>query len=204
MDEAQRARLNDKQRETFDHLYDRFLAPLPQDVLERMERIVAAASIQRSETVLDVGTGTGALLPDIQRYSPRQVLACDLSGKMLEQVARHHPDVERYQCDIQDLQLPDASVDVVFMNGMFGNIVDKAGTLKNIARMLRPGGRAVISHPEGRAYVACIARTEPFPITPLPSPDEARAWFRAVGMTVTQYTDEEKLLIVMAVKGRSG
>jgi ubiquinone/menaquinone biosynthesis C-methylase UbiE len=201
MDEAQRTRLNDRQRETFDNLYDRFLVPLPQDVLERMAHIVAAASIQKSETVLDVGTGTGALIPDIQRYSPREVIACDLSGKMLEQVARRYPDVTCYQGDIRDLQLADVSVDVVFMNGMFGNIVDKAGTLKNIARMLRPGGRAIISHPEGRAYVARLARTEPFPITPLPSLDDARALFGAVGMTVTQYTDEEKLLLVIAIKG---
>ena len=36
-----------------------FLADLPQDVCERMERIVEAPAIQEGENVLDVGTGTG-------------------------------------------------------------------------------------------------------------------------------------------------
>ena len=108
--------------------------------------------------------------------------------------------VERHQCDVRDLRLSDRSVDVVFMNGMFGNIVDKAGALRNVERLLRPHGRAVIGHPEGRVYVARIARTEPFPISPLPSEAEARALFAACSMTVSQYVDEEKLLIVVAVR----
>lgn len=200
MDEKQIARFNEAQRQTFDRLYDRFLVALPPDVVERMERIVAAAAIQGGETVLDVGTGTGALIPLIQRYRPALVIACDLSGKMLAQVARRFPEVACHQCDVRDLQLPGASIDVAFMNGMYGNIADKAGALANLTRMLRPGGRVVISHPEGRGFVEQIAREQPFPITPLPSEEEAHEFLGPFGFTVRQYTDEEKLLLVVAVK----
>jgi hypothetical protein len=58
----------------------------------------------------------------------------------------------------------------------------------------------VISHPEGRAFVEGIARTEPFPITPLPSPEEAAALFGAAGLSVREYIDEERLLICLATK----
>lgn len=200
MNEDEIARLNEAQRQAFDQLYDRFLVPLPADVVERMERIVEAASITAREVVLDVGTGTGALIPLIQRYAPGRVIACDLSAKMLEQVARLYPHVERHQCDIRDLGLPDASVDVVFMNGMFGNIADKVGAMENVARMLRPGGRVIISHPEGRAFVERIAREAPFPITPLPSREEARALLEGVGLALERYVDEEKLLIVLGTR----
>ena len=145
--------------------------------------------------------GLGALIPDIRKYQPGHIYACDLSGKMLEQVAQRYPEAERSQCDIRDLDLLDASIDVVFMNGMYGNIADKPGAIKNIMRMLRPGGRIVISHPEGRAYVDRLVRSEPFPITALPSQDEAHSFLGSFGLTVTQYIDEEKLLIVVAVKG---
>ena len=203
MDDKQRAQLNDKQRQAFDSVYDRFLVDLPQDVCERMERIVAAPAITEGEAVLDVGTGTGALIPDIRRYQPGHIYACDLSNKMLDQVAQRYPEVERHQCDIRDLDLPEISVDVIFMNGMYGNIVDKPGAMKNMVRMLRSGGRIVISHPEGRAYVERLVRSEPFPITSLPSEDEAHSFLASFGLTLRQYTDEEKLLIVVAVKAEA-
>lgn len=200
MDEQLRAYINDQQRQVFDKEYQGFLVPLPADVIERMGRIVAAPAIQEGETVLDVGTGTGALIPQIQSYRPGRVIGCDLSGKMLEQVAKRYPDVERHQCDINDLKLPATAVDVVFMNAMYGNIADKDGALRNLVRMLRPRGRIVISHPEGRAFVEQLVGKVPFPITPLPTEDEARSFLGSFGLTVRQYTDEDKLLIVVAVK----
>jgi SAM-dependent methyltransferase len=200
MDDEGISRLNTLQAERFDELCERFLEPLPPDVLQRMERIVAAAGIQPGETVLDVGTGTGALIPLIRRHRPGRMIACDLSARMLEQVARIHPDVERHQVDIRLLELRGASIDVVFMNGMFGNIADKQGAIRNVGRLLRPGGRLVISHPEGSAFVAGISRTEPFPITPLPSREEASALLGAARLSVRDYVDEEKLLICLAIK----
>lgn len=200
MEEKEIARINEKQRQIFDELYYRFLEPLPQDVLDRMERIVAAAAIAPGETVLDVGTGAGALIPFIQRYHPRRVAACDLSEKMLEQVARLYPGVECHQCDIRDLRLPVASLDVVFMNAVFGNIADKVGAMKNTVRMLRPGGRVVISHPEGRAFVANIAQTAPFLIEPFPSKEGFHTLLNSFGLTVIHYVDEEKLLLVVATR----
>ncbi len=200
MDEKQIARFNRLQSQRFDELHRCFLEPLPPDVIERMERIVAAPRIQPGEVVLDVGTGTGALVPLIRRYRPGRVIACDLSARMLEQVARLHPDVERHQVEVRDLKLRDSSIDVVFMNGMFGNIADKQGAIRNVGRMLRSGGRVVISHPEGRAFVAGITRTDPFPITPLPYAEQARALLGASELTVRDFIDEEKLLICLAIK----
>ena len=189
MDKEQIARYNAAQAKNFDHSYDRFLVALPTDVMERMERIVAAPAISDGETVLDVGTGTGALIPLIQRYRPKQVIVCDLSQKMLEQVKRRFPNVVCHQCDVRDLVLPDRSIDIVFMNAMFGNIADKEGSLANLVRMLGPSGRIVISHPEGRAFVAGIVRAEPFPITPLPSEAEAVALFGAFGLSLRRYVE---------------
>ena len=157
-------------------------------------------TFRQEKTCWMLGPGREPSCRTFRKYQPGRIYVCDLSGKMLEQVAQHYPEVERHQADIRDLDLPGTCVDVVFMNGMYGNIADKPGALRNIMRMLRPGGRVVISHPEGRAFVEGLVRSEPFPITSLPSPDEAHAFLGSHGLAVTQYTDEEKLLIVVAVK----
>ena len=96
MNDEQIAQFNAKQRQAFDTVYDRFLVDLPQDVCARMERIVAASDIQAGENVLDVGTGTGALIPDIRKYQPGRIYVCDLSSKMLAQVAQRYPEVETH------------------------------------------------------------------------------------------------------------
>ena len=200
MDEEQIARFNAAQRDAFDRSHHLFLVALPDAVVERMERIVAAPAIRPGEVVLDVGTGTGALIPQIRRYRPGGLFACDLSPRMLEQVARRYSEVERHLCDVRELALPDGAVDVVFMNGMYGNIIDKEGALSNLVRMLAPGGRVVISHPEGRGFVAQLDRAAPFPITALPSEAEARSFLGSFGLTSTRYVDEEKLFIALALR----
>jgi hypothetical protein len=63
-------RINRLQRNTFDRLYHLFDPPLPEGVPERLEKIVAHGKIQKDDTVLDVGSGTGILIPIITKYDP--------------------------------------------------------------------------------------------------------------------------------------
>jgi cyclopropane fatty-acyl-phospholipid synthase-like methyltransferase len=56
---------------------------LPEGVPERLKRIVASARLVKGDAVLDVGTGTGILVPLIQAYEPEVIFACDLSEAML-------------------------------------------------------------------------------------------------------------------------
>lgn len=141
------------QRRRFNELVDVFDTPQPPEVMARLEEVVAAARLSPGEVVLDVGTGAGVLIPLIENYHPAAILACDLAEKMLERVGQKHPAVRTHRADIALLPLPSDSVDVIFMNAMYGNIADKMGACRNGARMLRPRGRLVVSHPEGRAFV---------------------------------------------------
>jgi tRNA A58 N-methylase Trm61 len=78
------AGINRLQRELFDRIVHVFEPPLPEGVPERLGKIVAAAGIGIGDFVLDVGTGTGILIPLIQLYEPGHIYACDLSRKMLD------------------------------------------------------------------------------------------------------------------------
>lgn len=61
------------------------------------------------------------------------------------------------------------------MNGMYGNIADKPAACGNAACMLRSGGRLVVSHPEGRAFVDQLRATCDLFIESLPTKRSLRA-----------------------------
>jgi ubiquinone/menaquinone biosynthesis C-methylase UbiE len=192
-------RVNRIQRETFDRLYHLFEPPLPEGVPERLEKIVEQGRINRGDTVLDVGSGTGILIPIIKKYEPRWIYACDLSAAMLEELKRKkYPNVETIVADVRDLRLPGSSIDVVFINACYGNIVDKPGAFSNLSRMMTPQGRMVISHPLGKSFIRSMRETASFPLDAFPDKPEAESLFRPFGFEIETFIDEPNLYILVA------
>ena len=192
-------KVNRLQRETFDKLYHLFEPPLPEGVPERLEKIVEHGRINRGDTVLDVGSGTGILIPIIKKYEPRWIYACDLSAVMLEQLnSKKYHNVETIVADVRDLSLPGSSIDVVFINACYGNIVDKSGAFSNLSRMMKPQGRMVISHPLGKSFIRSMRERASFPLDAFPEMPEAERLFRPFGFGVETFIDEPRLYILVA------
>jgi 2-polyprenyl-3-methyl-5-hydroxy-6-metoxy-1,4-benzoquinol methylase len=84
MSEDEVQRINELQREIFDKVYRLFEPPLPEGVPERLERIVASGQIKKGATVLDVGSGTGIMVPLIREYEPARICACDLTCEICD------------------------------------------------------------------------------------------------------------------------
>ncbi|HKD86333.1 MAG TPA: class I SAM-dependent methyltransferase [Terriglobales bacterium] len=188
------------QRRSFNQLVDVFDRPQPPEVMARLWEIVASAELHPGAVVLDVGTGVGVLIPLVQSYQPSTVLACDVAENMLQRVHDKYPAVRTYHIDIVSLALASMSVDAIFMNGMYGNIADKPAACGNAARMLRSGGRLVVSHPEGRAFVDQLRETSDLFIESLPTKEEFEPLLRVVGLEVIAYRDEPKLYLMVARK----
>jgi ubiquinone/menaquinone biosynthesis C-methylase UbiE len=196
-------RVNRLQRKTFDRLYHLFEPPLPEGVPERLEKIVAHGQINGGDTVLDVGSGTGILIPIINKYEPRRIYACDLSDAMLEQLSsKKYPNVETIVADVRDLTLSGTSIDVVFINASYPNIIDKTRAFCNLSRMMTPGGRMVISHPLGKSFIRSLSAGAPFPLDDFPKKSEAERLFTPFGFEIETFTDEPKLYILVASKSR--
>jgi len=194
-------RINQAQRGFFGSLIDVFDPPLPEGVPERLEQIVASAGIRKGDWVLDVGSGTGILVPLIRVYEPEIIVACDLSEVMLARLKGHYPYAHAIAADLRDLTLPEGSVDVVFMNACYPNIVDKPGSFANIGRMMKPGGRMVISHPMGKSFIDALKEKSPFPLDDFPEQREAERLLKPYGFEIQRLVDEAKLYILVATKG---
>jgi len=195
--------INRLQKEYFDENVDLFEAPLPIGVPERLETTVKASGHRSGERVLDVGTGTGILITFILKYKPSEIHGCDLSENMLQRVKEKFPQVIVHLCDIRDLPLPDDSLDVVFINACFSNIMDKSKSLDNIYRLLRQQGRLVISHPLGRNFIVELKKNTPFDLDILPDEEGARGLLEPHGFEVTTFRDEPAFYLVVAKTTKS-
>jgi SAM-dependent methyltransferase len=102
-----------------------------------VEEVVAA----RPHRVLEVGCGWGELAEWVARETGAEVVAIDLSPRMVE-LARER-GVEALQADVQALPFADAEFDLVIAAWMLYHVPDLDRGLAEIARVLRPGGRIV-------------------------------------------------------------
>ena len=202
LSEEEIQRINQLQRISFDKLYQLFEPPLPEGVPERLKKIVAHGKINRTDTALDVGSGTGILIPIIKKYKPGSIYACDLSRRMLQQLIKNYPYVKTIMADVRDLKLPKGSIDVTFINACYPNIVDKVVAFSNISRMMKVKGRIVISHPPGKAFILSLKKDAPFPLDEFPEEPEAGALLKPFGFEIETFIDEPMLYILVSIKCR--
>jgi arsenite methyltransferase len=136
----------------------------------------AVADLHEGETVLDLGSGAGAdVLISARRVGPSgRAIGLDMTDEMLE-LARANAaeagvdNVEFVKGYIEEIPLPDASVDVVISNCVINLAGDKPKVIAEAARVLRPGGRFAVSdviadpgmdeatRADMAAYTGCIA-----------------------------------------------
>ncbi len=113
-------------------------------------RALALAAIEKNDTVVDLGAGTG-LLTLAAAQAAETVIAVDYSEPMLKRLAEHANNaglagVSCLRADLRQLPIEDAAVDIVVSSYAFHHL-DNAGkelALAEARRVLRPGGRLVV------------------------------------------------------------
>jgi SAM-dependent methyltransferase len=105
------------------------------------EALVAALRPRPTDVVLDVAAGTGDVTEALGSRVAR-VISTDLSAVMVEAARRRGvANAEHRVQDMQELDLPDASVDAVVSRFGYMLVPDPARALRETRRVLRPGGR---------------------------------------------------------------
>lgn len=95
--------------------------------------------------VLDLGSGVGRLTPGLAEEFQGQAWGVEPSDRMREAAEQApHPDVTYLQGSAEDIPLPEASVDVVLMFLSFHHFRDQPQGLREVRRVLRPGGVALL------------------------------------------------------------
>jgi ubiquinone/menaquinone biosynthesis C-methylase UbiE len=160
---------------SFDHAdrYDRWANRFFHRLYERVAADVAAAGLHDGARVLDVGTGPGRVPLAIADSAPGlRVEGLDLSSEMVAQARRNAADAGVAEAvrftvgDVAELPYPDASFDLVVSTMSQHHWADAAAGLRELRRVLRPGGQVWIYD-----FRFALGRAEAAARAAFPSPD---------------------------------
>lgn len=114
--------------------------------------------INSQTDVLDVGAGAGIVEEMNFRGLARRVCGIDLDPRV-----RENPYLdEGHVADAEHIPYPDASFDVVIADNVMEHINKPVEVLREIARVLRPGGKLLFKTPNRNHYMPLIARFTPY------------------------------------------
>lgn len=181
---------------------------------ELTARLTRTLCVDPGDVVLDVGSGVGTSALVIARAAGCAVIGVDLSATNVERAAARAAEagldgrVRFLEADAEALPLSDASVDGVVSECSLCLVPDKRAAVREIGRVVRPGGRVAISDvtanpaalpPELRtlsAWTACLADARPL--------TELAALLEESGLVVEQLEEHDELLraLVDRISGR--
>ncbi|MGS0765507.1 methyltransferase domain-containing protein [Syntrophomonas curvata] len=168
---------------------------------ECLRDIVHELNITPGAAVLDVGSGTGVLLPMLLDAvaSGGKVVALDIAENMLEQARLRYQDtrLDFVVGDAVNPGLPRHSFDEIICNSCFPHFRDKAAALRQLAALLKPGGRLVICHTQSREAINHLHRSLGGLVAEDTLPDDSEmVWMISkAGLTDIKISDGEKYLL---------
>ena len=146
-----------------------------------------AAELGTARVILEVGTGTGALIPCLRERAPAaRLVSIDLAYAMLRRAHRRCPDAALVQADVHRLPFQRTGVfDLAVCHNSFPHFADMPSALRELARVLSPGGHLLILHDLGREQVNAIHSGGGPPIQHdlLPPGEETRRMLREAGFS---------------------
>jgi len=193
-------------KEFFDRLADAWDNISIHD-MNKVEYITSLLEMKGTERILDVGTGTGIMMPFYEkRLTTGSVLAVDISENMISRCKKKypacdHPSLEFKVADIYDLDLEN-EFDVVMCYSCFPHFKDHQRAVDIFARSLKSNGRFVIAHSSSRDHINHVHKHGGADICEdvLPTLGELTKIANASGLSVIFERSDSEYHIIIAVK----
>jgi len=170
----------------------------------KVRYITSLLKLKGDEKILDVGTGTGVMIPFYEEYlTSGSVRAVDFSERMIDRCkekfpSSEHPRITFETADVYDLRY-NGEFDVVMSYSSFPHFTDHQRAIDIFAKALRPGGQFAIAHSSSRDHINHIHSNSSSHIQNdvLPCLEELSSMFGKAGLFVTfEQSDDEYHIII--------
>jgi ubiquinone/menaquinone biosynthesis C-methylase UbiE len=171
-----------------------------------LRQLVPTFQLKRGQRVLDVGTGTGILIPFLLEAvgSTGQVTAIDFAEKMVEVCKIKYanlPNVTVLVQQVEKLNFPSGTFDTVTCFGLFPHLENKKEALNQINRVLKPGGKLIIAHAlSSKEIKAHHHNSSVVAHDMLPDELEMKRLLNQAGFTEIQITDKPGSYVCLSTK----
>ncbi len=195
------------QKEYFDSIAGQWDSMCPHDP-EKLTRIMELSGLRRGDRVLDVGTGTGVLIPYIRSRIGEKgsIVAADFAPNMLREAEN------KYGCGYGKIEFACGDVldgsflagrlfDCIMCYSVFPHFPDKSDAVIKLANRLAKGGRIVVCHSSSRDTInnlhknGCSAIKDNY----LPDMDTLKSCFESSVMRIAQAVDDSDMFLLAAV-----
>lgn len=146
------------------------------------EKAFAAAGVSPGKAAADIGAGTGFITEGLINKGLK-VIAVDQSEAMLTEMKKKftHPDIEYRVGTAENLPIADNAVDYCFANMYLHHVESPLTAIKEMARILKPGGILVITDLDEHAFE--FLRTEQHDVWMGFKREDINQWFHDAGLT---------------------
>lgn len=147
------------------------------------EKAIAVARIHSSAVVADIGAGSGFITEGLVN-EVYKIIAVDQSEKMLEIMQEKfssYDNVDYRLSESDKIPIADGEVDIAFANMYLHHVEDPPAAIKEMVRILKPGGRIVITDADKHNYE--FLRTEQHDRWLGFDRDDIKKWFENTGLT---------------------
>ncbi|MFH1454128.1 MAG: class I SAM-dependent methyltransferase [Armatimonadota bacterium] len=172
----------------------------------KLKKIINFLSLKEGQIVMDVGCGTGIMLPLLKEHVGRKgcVYAVDVSEKMLKKARTKHKGRNIYfvNSDVCSLPFTPESFDAVLCYSSFPHFKDREKALKSLSKVLKPKGKLIVAHSDSKKKINRVHREAGKDVKDdiIPSKNKMKALFKDVNLKIKEFIDDDKMYLIKAEK----
>lgn len=169
----------------------------------KIKKILDILQLKKGYSVLDVGTGTGVLIPYLYSYVgySGKIIAVDVAEKMIDVAKRKfsYKNVQFIVNDVLKTEFPEKHFDCIICYSMFPHFDNRKEAVGKLSKHLRKGGKFVICHSQSRESINNLHKglSKPVKNDILPTADIISEYYKSAALETTYIADNDNMFVVI-------